>query len=34
MDMGHTKGRSCMGGIGKGKEIKNLSAVDVLSVQE
>jgi hypothetical protein len=23
-----------MGGIGKGKEIKNLSAVDVLSVQE
>jgi hypothetical protein len=33
-DMGNTKGRTCMGGIGKGKETKNLNAVDVFTVQE
>jgi hypothetical protein len=33
-DTGHTKGRSHTGGIGQGKEMKNLSVVDVLSVQE
>jgi hypothetical protein len=32
LDMGHTKGRMCTGGIGKGKETKNLSVVDVLTV--
>jgi hypothetical protein len=33
-DMGHTKGRLCKGGIGQGKETKNVNEVDVLSVQE
>jgi hypothetical protein len=33
-DMGHTKGRQHMGGIGKGTETKNLNEVDVLTVQE
>jgi hypothetical protein len=33
-DMGHIEERSCMGGIGQGKETKNLNVVDVLSVQE
>jgi hypothetical protein len=33
-DMGHTKGRLCKGGIGQGKETKNLNEVDVLTVQE
>jgi hypothetical protein len=33
-DMGHTKGRPLMGGIGQGKETKNLNVVDVLTVQE
>jgi hypothetical protein len=32
--MGHTKGRLCKGGIGKGKETKNLNEVDVLTIQE
>jgi hypothetical protein len=32
--MGHSKERLCKGGIGKGKEIKNLNEVDVLMVQE
>jgi hypothetical protein len=27
-----TKGRTCTGGIGKGKETKNLDVVDVLTV--
>jgi hypothetical protein len=31
--MGHTKGRLYMGGIGQGKETKNLNVVDVLTVQ-
>jgi hypothetical protein len=30
----HTKGRMCMGRIGKGKETKNLNVVDVLTVME
>jgi hypothetical protein len=30
----HTKGRKSMGGIGKGKETKNLNVVDVLTVEE
>jgi hypothetical protein len=30
----HTKGRMSMGGIGKGKETKNLNVVDVLTVEE
>jgi hypothetical protein len=34
LDTDHTKGRLCMGGIGKGKEIKNLDVVDVLTVEE
>jgi hypothetical protein len=33
-DMGHTEGRLCKGGIGQGKETKNLNEVDVLTVQE
>jgi hypothetical protein len=33
-DMGHTKGRLCIGGIGKGKKTKNLNVVYVLKVQE
>jgi hypothetical protein len=33
-DMGHTQGRPCMGGIGHGKETKNLNMVDMLMVQE
>jgi hypothetical protein len=32
LDMDHTKGRLYMGGIGQGKEIKNLNVVDVLTV--
>jgi hypothetical protein len=31
LDMGHTKGRTCMGGIWKGKKTKNLNVVDVLT---
>jgi hypothetical protein len=34
MDTGHAKGRQCTGGIGQGKEIKNLDEVDVLTEQE
>jgi hypothetical protein len=30
----HTKGRSRMGEIGKGKETKNLKVIDELSVQK
>jgi hypothetical protein len=30
--MGYIKGRQCTGGIGQGKEIKNLNMVDVLIV--
>jgi hypothetical protein len=30
--MGHVKGRLCKGGIGQGKEVKNLNEVDVLTV--
>jgi hypothetical protein len=33
-DMGPSKGRLCKGGIRQGKETKNLSEVDVLTVQE
>jgi hypothetical protein len=33
-DMAHTKGNPCTGGIGQGKERKNLNVVDVLTVQE
>jgi hypothetical protein len=33
-DVGHTKGRSHMGGIGQGKKTKNLSMIDVLTVHE
>jgi hypothetical protein len=33
-DTGHTKGRSCTGRLGQGKETKSLNVVDVLSVQE
>jgi hypothetical protein len=33
-DMGHTEGRLCKGGIGQGKETKNLNEVDVLTVEE
>jgi hypothetical protein len=33
-DTGHTKGRPRTGGIGQGKETKNLNVVDVLTVQE
>jgi hypothetical protein len=32
-DMGHTKGRLCKGGIGQGKETKNMNEVDGLTVQ-
>jgi hypothetical protein len=32
LDMGHTRGRPCTGGIGQGKETKNLNVVDVLTV--
>jgi hypothetical protein len=32
--MGPTKGRVSEGGIGQGKETKNLNEVDVLTVQE
>jgi hypothetical protein len=31
-DMVHTKERPCTGGIGQGKETKNLNEVDVLIV--
>jgi hypothetical protein len=31
---GFIKGRLCMGGIGQGKETKNLNVVDVLSIKE
>jgi hypothetical protein len=31
---GHTKGRSCTGGVGLKKETKKLNMVDILSVQE
>jgi len=27
LDMGHTKGRMCMGGIGQGKKTKNLKVL-------
>jgi hypothetical protein len=30
----YPKERTCMGGIGKGKEIKNLNVVDVLTVED
>jgi hypothetical protein len=30
----HSKGRTCTGGIGKGKKTENLNVVDVLSVEE
>jgi hypothetical protein len=33
-DMGHTQGRLPTGGIGQGKETKNLNVVNVLTVQE
>jgi hypothetical protein len=33
-DMGHTKGRPHLGGIGKVKETKNLNVVDVFTIQE
>jgi hypothetical protein len=33
-DMGHTNGRPSTGGIGQGKETKNLNVVDVLTVQK
>jgi hypothetical protein len=33
-DMGHTKRRLCMGGIGPQKENKNLNVVDMIIVQE
>jgi hypothetical protein len=33
-DIGHTKERLCTGGIGQGKETKNLNEVDVLPVQQ
>jgi hypothetical protein len=33
-DTSHTKERLCKGGIGQGKETKNLNEVDVLTVQE
>jgi hypothetical protein len=33
-DIGHTKERPCIGGIGQGKETKNLNVIDVLTVQE
>jgi hypothetical protein len=33
-DTGHTKGRLCKGGIGQGKETKNLNKVDVLTLQQ
>jgi hypothetical protein len=33
-DAGHTKGKMHTGGIGEGKETKNLNVIDVLSVQE
>jgi hypothetical protein len=34
LDMGHTKGRLCKGGIGQGKETKILNVADVLTVEE
>jgi hypothetical protein len=33
-NMDHTKGRLCKGGIGQGKETKNLNVVDVFTVWE
>jgi hypothetical protein len=33
-DIGHTKGRQSTGGIGQGKEIKNLNVANVLKVQQ
>jgi sulfite reductase alpha subunit-like flavoprotein len=33
-NMVHTKGRPHIGGIGQGKETKNLNVVDVLMVQK
>jgi hypothetical protein len=32
--MGHTKGRPYLGGLGQGKETKNLNVADVLTEQE
>jgi hypothetical protein len=32
--MGHTKGRLCKGGIGQGKETRNLNEVHMHTVQE
>jgi hypothetical protein len=34
LGMGHTKGRPHTGGIGQGKETRNLNVVDVHTVQE
>jgi hypothetical protein len=33
-DTGYTKVKLCKGGIGQGKETKNLNVVDMLTVQE
>jgi hypothetical protein len=33
-NMGHTNRRLCKGGIGQGKETKNLTEVDILNVLE
>jgi hypothetical protein len=33
-DTSHTKQRLCKGGIGQGKETKNLNETDVLTIQE
>jgi hypothetical protein len=33
-DVVHTKGMLCTGGMGQGKETKNLNVVDMLTVQE
>jgi hypothetical protein len=33
-DRSHTKGRLCKGGIGQGKETRNLNEADVLTLQE
>jgi hypothetical protein len=32
LDMGHTKGRTCTGRVGEGREAKTPNVVDVLSV--
>jgi hypothetical protein len=34
LDMGHTPGRICMGGIGKWKETYNFNVVNVLPAEE